>query len=339
MVSEKERGMRTEKTSHGETRDCTSKGPFQWYAQRYCMEELDTKSETDGMRLPKSLTSSLDSWVVRSRLETVAHKKTQREAVIKTMEENDGYATLQHLYENAMRIPGVRWETKTPYASMRRIVQKSGDFFKIQPGLWALKSYRRRLPPQVLALVVKAGERAPDGKNVSHYYYQGIAVELGNLRSFRTYVPAQDKNRPFLCQKLGDVATTTQFPPFTYSSITKRVRSIDVVWFNRRMLPNSVFEIEYTTDFKSSLMKFAQLVDFNTEMIIVAAKPREPQYRDALGWSVFAKIRNRVRFLSFDSLAAVHARMSELRAAEENVLSGRTSTNLGLYNSKRGTNT
>ncbi len=255
------------------------------------------------------------------------------------MERNGGYATLKYLYENAMRIPGVEWETKTPFASMRRIVQKSKGVFKVQPGLWALKSHRRTLPPEILALVVKAGKHAQSSKDVSHYYYQGIAVELGNLKDFRTYVPAQDKNRLFLRRKLGDVATTTQLPPFTYPDITNRVRSIDVVWFNRRRLPNSVFEIEYTTDFKSSLMKFAQLVDFNTKMLIVAAKSREPQYRDTLSWDVFTEIRTRVEFLSFDRLAVMHARTAELRAAEEDALPSHGATPCRLQNSRRGTQT
>jgi len=55
----------------------------------------------------------------------------QYEAVIKVMEKNGGYATLGLLYGTALKIPHCRWSTKTPFASIRRIVQDERFFFKI----------------------------------------------------------------------------------------------------------------------------------------------------------------------------------------------------------------
>lgn len=74
----------------------------------------------------------------------------QHEAVIKVMEENGGFATLGLLYQEVLDVPKVKWETKTPLASIRRIVQDDRFFFKIKPGLWALKEYRDRLPAEIL---------------------------------------------------------------------------------------------------------------------------------------------------------------------------------------------
>ena len=62
----------------------------------------------------------------------------QYDAVIEVMKANGGYSTLGHLYAEALRVPGVQWKTKTPFASIRRIVQDERFFFKIRPGLWAL---------------------------------------------------------------------------------------------------------------------------------------------------------------------------------------------------------
>lgn len=47
----------------------------------------------------------------------------QREAVIKVVEENGGLATLGHLNQNVLKVPNCEWKTKTPFASIRRIVQ------------------------------------------------------------------------------------------------------------------------------------------------------------------------------------------------------------------------
>ncbi|MDA8325306.1 MAG: hypothetical protein M0033_03715, partial [Nitrospiraceae bacterium] len=63
----------------------------------------------------------------------------QHEAVIKVMEDNGGYATLGLLYQGVPKIEECAWKTKTPFASIRRIVQDDRFFFKIKPGLWALK--------------------------------------------------------------------------------------------------------------------------------------------------------------------------------------------------------
>ena len=70
----------------------------------------------------------------------------QYEAVIKVMESKGGYATLGSLYHEVLKIRECEWKTKTPFASIRRIVQDERFFFKIRPGLWALKTYREKLP-------------------------------------------------------------------------------------------------------------------------------------------------------------------------------------------------
>jgi hypothetical protein len=63
----------------------------------------------------------------------------QYEEVIKIMEANDGFSTLASLYQNA---DVAKWKTKTPFASIRRIVQDERYFFKIKPGLWGLNSHK-----------------------------------------------------------------------------------------------------------------------------------------------------------------------------------------------------
>jgi len=61
------------------------------------------------------------------------------------MKQNGGYATLGQLYQIAPNIPGSEWKTKTPFASIRRIVQVRDEFFKIRPGLWALTSEKENV--------------------------------------------------------------------------------------------------------------------------------------------------------------------------------------------------
>ena len=66
----------------------------------------------------------------------------QKYYVIDAMRANGGYATLQQLN---MLVDFSTWKTKTPEASIRRIVQENDEFFRIQPGLWALREYENEL--------------------------------------------------------------------------------------------------------------------------------------------------------------------------------------------------
>ena len=241
-------------------------------------------------------------------------KRTQTDAVVETMERNGGYATFKYLYENT---PVRDWRTRTPFASIRRIVQLSLQFFRVRAGLWALESYRNKLPPHIAALTSEPGRRTELPDTASHYFYQGILTELGNMRGMQTYVPAQDKNRPFMQKKLADVASTTSLPEFTYPEVVSKVRSVDVMWFNRRRFPDTVFEVEFTTDFNKSLMKFEELVDFNTRMTIVAPAARRREYDAAAGWDVFTDLKARVDFWTCDRLVALHTHQAELHATEQ----------------------
>jgi len=240
----------------------------------------------------------------------------QYEAVIRVMEENGGYATFAHLNQHVLRVPGCEWKTRTPFASIRRIVQENPVFFRIKPGLWALESYRGRLPAEMLPGVRETEEH----RLFTHSYYQGLLVEVGNLRRFETLIPAQDRNRTFLAnRRLGDLASLVRIRPFTYDAVVARAATIDVVWFNRRGFPAGLFEVEHSTDMKNSLLKFIELQDFRTDMTIVADAVRKRQFEHALEMTAFGELRGRVCFWSYEQLANLHTKTSELAVVEQSL--------------------
>lgn len=236
----------------------------------------------------------------------------QYEAVIEVMKNNRGYATLGKLYKEVFKIENVKWGTKTPLASIRRIVQDERFFFKIKPGLWALKSQKEN----VLKLLELDKGKTDELNVFNHSYYQGLLLEIGNLKRLKTFVPAQDKNKKFLEKPLGTIATIGSFYQFSYKEIINRAKSIDVSWFNERKFPHTFFEIEHSTDFKNSLLKFVELQDFNTEFRIVADKQREKQFNSIITMSAFKPIEYRVKFLSYDLLAELHVKTIELMLIE-----------------------
>jgi hypothetical protein len=185
-------------------------------------------------------------WVVRGNL-----LMKQHEAVILAMKQSSGYATLGQLYQAVPKIPDCEWRTKTPFASIRRIVQTHDEFFKVRPGLWALTSEKEK----VMRLFSDEKPLEKE-REYSHCFFQGLVVEIGNMRGFQTFVPSQDKNKPFANQKLGEVTTVSKLYEFTYNDVLRRAQTIDVTWINSRKYPNSFFEIEHSTDIYNSLLKF-----------------------------------------------------------------------------------
>lgn len=237
----------------------------------------------------------------------------QREAVMQVMRENGGYATFGYLYANVLNVPDVNWKTKSPFASMRRIVQDPKYFFKIRPGLWALKGWEKKIPFEILAegkIPAKATEE------FDHTYYQGLLVEIGNLKRFQTFVPNQDKNRKFLARPLGSVATVPTIFAFTFQDLVDRAQTIDVTWFNARRMPDTFFEVEHSTDIQNSLAKFVDLQDFNAHFCIVANKARKREYETKVARTAFQPIAPRVKFISYDFVSALHTKTFELAVLE-----------------------
>lgn len=239
----------------------------------------------------------------------------QHEAVTLAMKQNGGYATLGQLYQTAPKIPGSQWGTKTPFATIRRIVQERDEFFKIRPGLWALTSEKEK----VLHLFSDEKTETKE-REYSHYFFQGLVAEIGNLKGFQTYIPAQDKNKPYAKQKLGEVATLTKLYEFTYADVLRKAQTIDVAWFNVRKYPNSFFEIEHSTDIYKSLLKFVELQDFRTNFYIVADSQRQAEFESKLALNAFAPIKSYVKFWNYDSVLDLHAKVIASNLAEQALL-------------------
>jgi len=228
---------------------------------------------------------------------------TQNDAVIQTMESLGGIATLGQLNQEVFKIKECEWKTKTPFASIRRIVQLHKEIYKIKPGLYALQKYKSILEKNGFIQETEQNKDSQAIKESDHYYYQGVLLEIGNMRQFNTYVPNQDKNKKYnLKQTLGELRSLEEIPHFSYDSLVQRSSSIDVIWFNERIMPDSFFEVEHSTDIQNSLLKFDSLQDFNTRMIIVADEKRHQEYKKKLEYSSFKDIKKRVNFLSYENL-------------------------------------
>ena len=229
---------------------------------------------------------------------------TQTQQVINIMKQLGGFATFGQLNST---IDFSTWKTKTPEATVRRIVQDSDAFFRIQPGLWALEECRE----MVLESLNLGSNLSVLPQEFTHTYYQGLIVEIGNIRKYETFVPYQDKNKSYLGKPLKDIVTLQEIHRFTYDKMLKFAKTVDTVWFNERKMPKAFFEVENTSDMKNSFSKFYELQDFNAKFYIIAPKYRLGKFEDDINRTQFNEIRDRVLFITYDKLSVMHTKEFE----------------------------
>lgn len=240
---------------------------------------------------------------------------TQYEAVIETLKLLGGVATLGQLNQEVLKISECSWKTKTPYASIRRIVQERPEIYKIKPGLWALESYRHQLEANGIIVETLHNTNSKAYQDFNHSYYQGLLLQIGNIDNFQTYIPPQDKNKKFLNTSLSKLDTLhSKIPEFSYKELVHRSSSIDVIWFSNFglgsniLLPVMFYEIEHSTDIQNSLLKFNDLRFFNAKMYIVADEKRKQEFFSKLSYSAFQELKNndRVSFLNYEKLVKIY---------------------------------
>jgi len=191
---------------------------------------------------------------------------------------------------------------KNPFASIRRIVQLRPEIFKLKPGLYGLVSMRGELEARGHVAETKRNADSAEIQKSNHSYYQGLLLVLGKMKGFGCWAPNQDRNKRFLDVPLESLRTVQTIPSFSYEHLVKRSETIDVIWFNQRKMPDSFFEVEHSTDIQNSLLKFNDLQDFNSRMIVVANAQRKPEFEKKLRYASFQHIEKRVKFLPYDWL-------------------------------------
>lgn len=229
----------------------------------------------------------------------------QYEAVIEALESLGGIATLGELNSEVFKIKDCEWKTKTPFASIRRIVQQTKGIYKIRPGLYGLKKYKKQIEDKGMIVETERNKDSEDITKFNHSYYQGILLLIGKYHNMQTFIPHQDSNRQFYDgRRLSDLSTLDEQPPYSFPHMVKRSSTIDTIWFNGRNMPHSFFEVEHSTDIQNSLLKFNDLQDFYVRMAIVADIKRKPEFEAKMRFHAFDDLRlnRRVSFLSYDAL-------------------------------------
>lgn len=221
--------------------------------------------------------------------------------VIEQVMLNHGYfATLKQLHEEAPKLK--TFIGKTPDRTINERVQRDKRFTKIMPGLWALSEYLNKLPDHLNPKVEKSEQ---EKIAISHALIEGYLIEIGNMKGYLTFSP--DKSGLFLDKKISDIISVQNCLEFTYERVLQHVKYIDVIWFNAREFPSNVIEVEHSTNFRNSFLKFLELQDFATKMTIVAPTERREQFDREITRTTFKTINKRVNFISYNDVEKIYS--------------------------------
>lgn len=225
-------------------------------------------------------------------------KTTQSDQVVAAVKELGGIAALWQINQ---KVDVADWATKTPFASIRRIVQLDERLCKIKPGLYCLIEKEPELSK------IYNGTLGPANNNRVHYYYQGALSELGRMKEFETYISSRDLNKHYLQGQnvlLSEMTDLPVLPRFGYDDFMRQARTVDVIWFNHREMPGAFHEVEMNTNIDRSLVKFHMLQDFHADFFIVSPAANQRKFDETIQLDTYKEIRKRVKFRSTESVEA-----------------------------------
>ncbi|MCX7839342.1 MAG: hypothetical protein N2559_07800 [Anaerolineae bacterium] len=221
---------------------------------------------------------------------------TFSDAIEQVMLANGYYASLQLIYKEFVKYRPLTG--KTPLKTIQERVQRDRRFTRIGLGVYALTEHLDKLP------LAPKPQTVVEQRNYMHTRIQGMLIEIGNMDGFKTFTP--DKSKVFDNKRLGNLVSLQRIPPFTYPRIVRSVRYIDVIWFNEQGFPERAFEVEDSTDFRRSLVKFTDLQYFNMTFHLIASAERKDKFEREVVRAAFSGIAKRCHFVSYDEIIQLY---------------------------------
>jgi len=245
---------------------------------------------------------------------------TKVEAIKKVLEEFNGVATWEQIYENIEKYYPAAKVSKEWKAGIRgvlyREIKNNRNFKKIGLGIYALKDYQEEEKPK------------SEEKERMHSYIEGICLELGNFKGLLTYTP--DKTKIFKGIPLNQIATLSEIPIFTYPEVVDVVKKIDVIWFNKEgfKYPKFAFEVIDTIGTLSeALNRCLQLLPFNLNFAIIGPEKYKDKFEKKINMEPYARYRKRFEFKEYNLMIDFYEQAIKSNIIEREFLKGLVNKN------------
>lgn len=225
---------------------------------------------------------------------------TKVEAIAKVMEDNNGTASLDIIYQNITKYYPTAKDSNEWEAGLRgvlyREIRNNRRFKKIGLSIYALKEYQEEQKP-----------KANDTIRM-HSYIEGICLELGKFNDYLTYTA--DPSATYRDNlHLINFATIQEIPQFSYEGIISEAKRIDVIWFNKTgyTFPKKIFEVvDSIGTLNGAFNRSLQLKNFITEFYIVAPEKHHDKYLQTIELEIYQPQKDRFRFVNYDDIVELY---------------------------------
>ena len=222
---------------------------------------------------------------------------TKVEAIRKVLEEFNGLATWEQIYNNIEKYYPTAKASPAWKEGIRgvlyREINKRRNFKRVGLGIYALKDYKEEEKPK------------PEERKRMHPYIEGICIEIGNFSGFLTYTP--DKSAIFKGNvSLGQISALPEIPIFTYTEIINVIKRTDVLWFNKIgfKFPQYAFEVVDTIGTLSeALNRCVQLIHFNSSFAIVGPSEYKSKFDAKIDMEPYIRYRDRFEYKDYDTVS------------------------------------
>lgn len=238
---------------------------------------------------------------------------TKVEAIQKVMEDNHGTASLEIIYQNVEKYyPAVKisneWEAGVRGVLYREI-RNNKKFKKIGLSIYALQDYIEEQKPKKEDTVRM------------HSYIEGICLEIGNFKNFRTYTADPSASyRDNL--NLLNIASMNEIPQFSYNEVVQESRRMDVIWFNSKglLFPQKVFEVvDSLGTLNGAFNRCLQLKNFRTEFFIVAPEQHRNKFNQTINLESYKESTDRFKFINYDEIIELYDNAARVNKIENKI--------------------
>jgi len=225
---------------------------------------------------------------------------TKVEAIKKVLEDNNGIATWQIIYDQIENYYPAAKKSKSWQEGIRGVLYreiKNGKNFKqVGLGLFALLNFKED----------KFNDVKKD-KVRMHSYMEGVCVEIGNFLNLKTYTA--DPTGIFNNLPLSKITTLREIPNFSYPKIIQYCRRIDVLWFNEKgyQFPKRAIEIiDSIGTLESALKRTLQLIEFNLDFYLLCKSEHVPKIEKEINSEPFIRIKERYKVRDYENILNIY---------------------------------
>lgn len=221
---------------------------------------------------------------------------TKVDAIKKLMQDNNGLASWEYIYQNIEYYYPDAKNSKDWSAGLRGVLYRDigKNFKKIGLGVFSLVEYDEK----------KQIQEIQEDKVRMHSYMEGILIELGNFEKYTTF--CADKSSCFQGNMpLNQLTRIDSVPDFTYQAIIDIVKRIDVIWFSggAYSFPRRASEVvDSIGTLGDAINRMYQLIYFDTDLYIVAPKEYKSKIEKRLNCAPYIDVKKRFVFKDYDEV-------------------------------------